>query len=109
MLITCQDCQKEVSSEAKSCLFCGAPINDKNYSTAVLLTLLFGAIGLNFYVNNSGKALIWLFFNIAMLIISAGLFFWIIAVIQFIYFIVFVLKGKDSFNEKYNHRKIENT
>jgi hypothetical protein len=100
MLITCKDCQKEASSEAKACPFCGAPIKSKSYTVAVLLTFVFGAVGLNFY---RGRPLRATAIALVVLTIAAvpllGIF--LVGLYQLIFFIAFLVGGEEKFQKNF--------
>jgi TM2 domain-containing membrane protein YozV len=73
-LITCKDCDKEISQNAVSCPKCGSPVagNEppitklaihKSKSMAVVLALILGGLGMHkFYLGQPGIGFIYLIF-----------------------------------------------
>jgi TM2 domain-containing membrane protein YozV len=74
-LVSCRECDKQISDQAVACPNCGAPsgsghlpvqhlaIAPKSRSMAVLLAMLLGGIGIHwFYVNQPGWGVLYLLF-----------------------------------------------
>ena len=109
-LIFCRECSKQISDQAAACPNCGAPqtspshatvapvITDpKSRSTAVLLAILLGGLGLHkFYLNSPGWGVIYL------------LLCWtfIPAIIGFLEGITYLSMSDQVFQEKYGGGKV---
>lgn len=95
----CSECGKEISSKAVVCPYCGVQIrplainSGKNRYVAAILAFLLGGIGIQ-----------WFYLGRTMYGILSVLFCWtgVPAVISFIHFIILLIAGDSSFNEKYN-------
>ena len=76
-LVNCKECGKQVSDKAVACPNCGAPVSGrsqpatapvvmiapKSRSTAILLAMLLGGLGVHkFYLNRPGLGVLYLFF-----------------------------------------------
>lgn len=93
----CPFCVEEIQDEAVRCKHCSKNLNEKDaskksYITAVLLTFFLGGFGAHkFYMNQSGKGILYL------------LFFWTLipSLLAFIEFVVWLSMGQQKWEEKY--------
>jgi TM2 domain-containing membrane protein YozV/RNA polymerase subunit RPABC4/transcription elongation factor Spt4 len=95
----CRGCGNAIHYEAHSCPHCGAPqryayVNQKSKTAAALLALFLGGFGAHrFYLGQIGLGFLYLVF--CWTIVP-----WIIALIEFIEFLVM---SEEEFAAKYNH------
>jgi TM2 domain-containing membrane protein YozV len=108
-LITCPECEKQISNRAKACPYCGVPICDEDQAIcsnqqvsvvvksqrsrgiAILLAIFLGSIGAHrFYIGHYGVALLYLLFSWTL----------IPAVIGLIEGVILIIMSETSFQEK---------
>lgn len=106
MIILCLECEKDVSSNARSCPHCGVPVKDKSYSVALLIVFFFGVFGLHhFYLGSPRKAIIWCFIALVAVSFSEfiiGGFYYLLFPLYIVHVVIWLFLGKDKFDKVYN-------
>ena len=102
-MIYCKECGKKISVTATSCPHCGANFeqqSQKNKTTAGLLALFLGGIGIHkFYLGKNGQGVVYL------------LFCWTLipSIIALIEAIIYFSQSNDEFQQKYGSSHILNS
>ncbi len=111
----CRDCGKQISSQAATCVNCGAPQNNKqilrgkNQGTAALLAFFLGWLGGHkFYLEKYFVGILYLFITVVnmatLLIYEIDIYIsWFITVLVFIDLAVIAYTSPEGWARKYNN------
>lgn len=91
----CHSCGKPTVAEAVVCVNCGVslrPVNDKSRTTAGILALLLGGLGVHkFYLGNNSLGLVYLLFS----------WTFVPAIVGAVEGLIYLTMSDDAFAEKY--------